>query len=79
MLKAFPWDRLEPGGNGFFVPGLDTAGLTELGLRMATKHRIRKPKAVHAIVDGFIGVYFYVPLHVPRKPAQSSPASSDPD
>lgn len=63
MKILYPWHKLKP-GEGFFVPGLDTSLVKELGLRSAVSHKIRVVATI-GIRDGLIGVWFY---RKPREP-----------
>lgn len=53
----FPWARLEP-GQGFFVPCLDTAKMTEMVLRDVLQHRLIRLEATPGVWRGLYGVWF---------------------
>jgi hypothetical protein len=58
MRKCFPWDRLER-GQGFFVPALDLEAVREAGLLAAVPLRLKDARAMYAIRQGRLGVFFY--------------------
>lgn len=53
----YPWAQLKK-GYGFFIPGLDTDKIREMGLRSAVSSRVRVD-ATPGIKDGLTGVWFY--------------------
>lgn len=53
----YPWSKLEA-GQGFFVPCLDVAKISEEGLREAKKIRRRRFQATPGIHNGRLGVWF---------------------
>lgn len=57
LTIRYPWATLKA-GQGFFIPGLDTDMIRELGLRSAVSNRIRVT-ATPCIKDGLTGVWFY--------------------
>lgn len=54
----FPWARVKK-GEGFFVPCLNTAKVSNAGLNAALPLRIFDAKARPAIHKGMSGVWFY--------------------
>ena len=56
--KLFPWPSVKT-GQGFFIPCLNTAEMTKLGMGAALRCRVFNAKAHVAVRDGLIGVWFY--------------------
>ena len=67
MALRYPLANLKP-GEGFFVAGLDLAGIRERGLSAALPYRY-KMLVKYGIKGGLMGVYFY------RKPVRPSSRS----
>lgn len=56
--KPFPWPSIKV-GQGFFIPCLNTEEMRKFGLSQALQQRVFQAKAVTAVRDGLIGVWFY--------------------
>jgi len=56
----YPWKGLEK-GQGFFIPCLDTAAIKREGLNKALSLRLFNAKALPCIIEGRVGVWFYLP------------------
>lgn len=56
MQIQYPWEKLRI-NKAFFVPGLDTDKVREMGLRASVAQRMRL-LATPGIKDGLIGVLF---------------------
>jgi len=57
--SEYPWAKLRR-GQGFFVPALDLQATQLEGLRLARQAGYNSAKAEQVLVDGFIGVWFYL-------------------
>ena len=56
--KLFPWASTKT-GQGFFIPCLNTTEMVNIGLNAALRARVFNAKAMPAVRDGLIGVWFY--------------------
>ena len=56
--KPFPWPSIKV-GQGFFIPCVNTTEMRKFGLSQALQQRVFHAKAVTAVRDGLLGVWFY--------------------
>lgn len=75
MKVCYPWQKVSR-GEGFFVPSLDTAKTRQEGLVAAIHVRVSPARAIVAIHDGLIGVWFFIPPRQPHETAPRGPSES---
>lgn len=56
--KPFPWPSIKV-GQGFFIPCINTEAMRKFGLSQALQQRVFQAKAIPAVRDGLIGIWFY--------------------
>lgn len=69
MKVCYPWQKVSR-GEGFFVPSLDTTKTRQEGLVAAIHVRVSPARAIVAIHDGLIGVWFFMP-HASARPTSA--------